>query len=135
MRWLDFAASPSWTAMPRSDTRMGQLTSSRRDANWEVRYALQGRVRKAGDRVRIGVILTDTETGREVWSERYERALVDVFAIQDEIAASVAVTIEPKLYAAERDRIQQKQPDRLDAWGTRSIRASVSAPVAAYSTR
>ncbi len=81
-----------------------------------VRYVLEGSVRRAGDRVRIGVQLADAGTGREVWSERYERALVDVFALQDEIAASVVVAVEPKLYAAERDRIQQKQPDHLDAW-------------------
>ena len=81
-----------------------------------VRYVLEGSVRRAGDRVRIGVQLADAGTGREVWSERYERALVNVFALQDEIAASVVVAVEPKLYAAERDRIQQKQPDHLDAW-------------------
>ncbi|WP_048708078.1 hypothetical protein [Microvirga massiliensis] len=81
-----------------------------------VRYVLEGSVRRAGGRVRIGVELADASTGREVWSERYERALVDVFALQDEITTSVVVAVEPKIYAAERDRIQQKQPDHLDAW-------------------
>ena len=81
-----------------------------------VRYVLEGSVRRAGGRVRIGVQLADAGTGREVWSERYERPLVDVFALQDEIAANVVVAVEPKLYAAERDRIQQKPPGDLDAW-------------------
>jgi adenylate cyclase len=81
-----------------------------------VQYVLEGSVRRSGEQVRIGVQLVDATTGREVWTERYERALVDVFALQDQVAASVAVAVEPKLYAAERDRIAQKQPDDLDAW-------------------
>jgi adenylate cyclase len=81
-----------------------------------VRYVLEGSVRKAGDRVRIGVQLAETGTGREMWSERYERALSDVFALQDEIATSVVVAVEPQLYVAERDRIQRQPPGRLDAW-------------------
>jgi adenylate cyclase len=81
-----------------------------------VRYVLEGSVRRAGERVRVGVQLADTSTGREVWSERFDRSLVDVFALQDEIAANVVVAVEPKLYAAERHRIQQKQPGDLDAW-------------------
>ena len=81
-----------------------------------VRYVLEGSVRRAGERVRIGVQLTDAISSRSVWSERYDRALVDVFALQDEIASSVVVAVEPQIYAAERDRIQQKPPGRLDAW-------------------
>jgi len=55
-------------------------------------------------------------TGREFWSARYERALVDVFAVQDEITASIVMAVEPQIYAAERERVQQKPPGRLDAW-------------------
>ena len=81
-----------------------------------VRYVLEGSVRRSGGQIRIGVQLADTTTGREVWAERYERTLVDVFTLQDEVAAHVAVAVEPKLYALERDRIAQKQPGDLDAW-------------------
>jgi len=81
-----------------------------------VRYVLEGSVQRAGERVRIGVHLADAGTAREVWVERYERALADLFALQDEIAASVVVTVEPQLYAAESARVQQTPPDRLDAW-------------------
>ena len=81
-----------------------------------VRYVLEGSVQRAGERVRIGVHLADAGTGREVWVERYERALADLFALQDEIAASVVVTVEPQLYAAESARVQQTPPDHLDAW-------------------
>ena len=81
-----------------------------------VRYVLEGSVRRSGGQVRIGVQLADATTGREVWTERYERALEDVFALQDEVAGRVVLAVEPKLYAAEGDRIQQKQPGDLDAW-------------------
>lgn len=81
-----------------------------------VRYVLEGSVRKAGERVRIGVQLAHTGTGREIWVERYERALADLFALQDEVAASIATAVEPQLYAAESARIQQTPPGHLDAW-------------------
>src|SRR5712691_3744711 len=81
-----------------------------------VRYVLEGSVRKVGRRVRIGVQLADAGTGREIWAERYERALAGLFTLQDEIAASVVVAVEPQLYAAESERVQQKSPGRLDAW-------------------
>ena len=70
-----------------------------------VQYVLEGSVRKAGDRVRIGVQLANAVTGREIWSARYERALVDVFAVQDEITTSVVMAVEPQIYAAERERV------------------------------
>jgi hypothetical protein len=81
-----------------------------------VRYVLEGSVRKVSSRVRIGIQLADAGTGRQIWAERYERALADLFALQDEIAASVVVAVEPQLYAAESERVQQKSPGRLDTW-------------------
>jgi adenylate cyclase len=54
---------------------------------------VEGSVRKAGDQLRITVQLVDVVTGYHKWSQRFERTLGDVFAIQDEIAASVATTL------------------------------------------
>ena len=54
---------------------------------------LEGSVRKAGDQLRITVQLIDVATGYHKWSQRFDRELGDVFAIQDEIAASVAATL------------------------------------------
>jgi TolB-like protein len=50
-----------------------------------VGYVVEGSVRKSGDRVRITVQLNDAATGSHIWAERYDRSLVDVFAVQDEI--------------------------------------------------
>jgi adenylate cyclase len=81
-----------------------------------VRYVLEGSVRKGGDRIRITGQLIDALTGTHLWAERYDRDLSDVFAVQDEIAASVAAVIEPALAAAEQQRVLRKPPERLDAW-------------------
>ncbi|MGY4572013.1 adenylate/guanylate cyclase domain-containing protein [Bradyrhizobium sp. USDA 3256] len=81
-----------------------------------VRYVLEGSVRKADDRIRITGQLIDALTGAHLWAERYDRDLSDIFAVQDEIAGSVAAVIEPALAAAEQERVLRKPPDRLDAW-------------------
>jgi TolB-like protein len=82
-----------------------------------VRYVLEGSVRKAGGRVRITAQLIEAETGAHVWSERFDRDLSDVFAVQDEITESIVANIEPRLYTAENFRAQRKPPEALDAWG------------------
>lgn len=62
-----------------------------------VRNLLEGSVRKVGDALRIMVQLTDAEEGVPLWSERYDRRLQDVFAIQDEIAENVVQALKVKL--------------------------------------
>ncbi|MDE2375870.1 winged helix-turn-helix domain-containing tetratricopeptide repeat protein [Bradyrhizobium sp.] len=81
-----------------------------------VRYVLEGSVRRSGERVRISAQLNDTSSGSHLWAERYDRDLADVFAVQDEITEAIVAAIEPKLYAAESFRAQQKPPGSLDAW-------------------
>ena len=81
-----------------------------------VAYVVEGSVRKAGDRVRITAQLNDVATGSHLWSERYDRGLADVFAVQDEITEAIVAAIEPQLYAAENYHAQRKTPDSLDAW-------------------
>jgi TolB-like protein/cytochrome c-type biogenesis protein CcmH/NrfG len=81
-----------------------------------VRYVVEGSVRKSGDRVRITAQLNDVVTGSHVWSERYDRELTDVFAVQDEITESIVSSIQPQLFQAENFRVQRKAPDNLDAW-------------------
>ena len=81
-----------------------------------VRYVLEGSVRKSGNRIRVTGQLIEAATGNHVWAERYDRALDDVFAIQDEITDSVIGCIQPHVYAAEHERLKRKPPQRLDAW-------------------
>jgi adenylate cyclase len=81
-----------------------------------VRYVLEGSVRKGGNRVRIAAQLIDAIAGTHVWADRYDRDLSDIFAVQDEITASVAGAIEPALADAEQQRVMRKPPKSLDAW-------------------
>ena len=81
-----------------------------------VRYVLEGSVRKAGGRVRITCQLFDAADGTNIWAERYDRDLTDIFAVQDEITSRVAAAIEPALSRAEGQRGAAKPPDHMSAW-------------------
>ena len=81
-----------------------------------VRYLVQGSVRKDGRRVRISAQMVEAESGHQLWSERFDSPLDDVFALQDEIALNVVSAIEPSLRRAEVERVKRKRPDSLDAY-------------------
>ena len=81
-----------------------------------VRYLLEGSVRKAVNRVRITAQLINATTGIHIWAEHYDRELVDIFTVQDEITQNVISSIHPKLDWAEIQRAQQKPAESLDAW-------------------
>jgi adenylate cyclase len=81
-----------------------------------VRYVLEGSVRRAGDRVRVNAQLIDAHADGHVWAERFDRQMVDVFALQDDIVASIASTVAPEITLAEIDRARGKRPNTLNAW-------------------
>ena len=81
-----------------------------------VRYVLEGSVRKAANRVRITAQLIDAGGGQHVWAERYDRALEDIFAVQDEITQSIIGAIAPGIVAAEIQRTQGKKVTELGQW-------------------
>ena len=81
-----------------------------------VEYLVEGSVRKAGERVRITTQLVETEGGRQLWAERYDRDLQNLFALQDEITTTIAARIEPEVGAAERLRVERKAVPALHAW-------------------
>lgn len=82
----------------------------------EVRYLLEGSVRKAGDRIRVTAQLLEADTGNHIWAERYDRQLEDIFTIQDEITTSIVGRIGPELLVAEYGRGSRKPTSSLDAW-------------------
>jgi adenylate cyclase len=87
-----------------------------------VRYVLEGSLRKSGSRVRINAQLVDASTGHHVWADRYDRALDDIFVVQDEITHSIIGAIAPGIVAAEIQRAQGKDPAELSQW-ERIVRA------------
>lgn len=81
-----------------------------------VRYLLQGGVRKAGDRIRVSTQLIDAESGVQLWSERFDRTVSDIFDLQDDIALNVIGAMEPTLRNVEIERIRRQRPNSLDAY-------------------
>jgi len=87
------------------------------------RYVLEGSVFRCGAQVRIAAHLSDAQTRCEMWAEHYDRALGDLFSIQDEIARKIVTSIEPELSHAEIDRALRKSSENLDSWDL-SLRAA-----------
>jgi adenylate cyclase len=81
-----------------------------------VHYVVEGSVRKAGNRIRISAQLLDATTGRHLWAEHYDRELKDVFAVQDEVARTIVVTLEGRIALGGAERAQRKPTDRMDAY-------------------
>ena len=80
-----------------------------------VRYIVEGSVRRFGDRIRITAQLVDAETGVQRWTERFDRALGDVFAVQDGITQAIVRIIVSYLGAAEQERVARKP---TNSWTT-----------------
>jgi TolB-like protein/class 3 adenylate cyclase/tetratricopeptide (TPR) repeat protein len=81
-----------------------------------VRYVLEGSVRKAGGRVRITGQLIEAATDRHIWADKFDGALEDVFALQDQMTMSVVGLIAPRLEQAEIERAKHKPTDSLDSY-------------------
>ena len=98
-------------------TYKGRVEDARKIADeLGVRYVLEGSVRRSGSRVRVTAQLIDGTSGSSVWSDRYDRELVDIFAVQDELTATIVGALEPEVGKAERERTRSKRPENLDAW-------------------
>lgn len=80
------------------------------------RYVVEGSLQKSANRVRVRVALIDAISGYQMWSERYDRELSDIFAVQDEITETIAARLEPEIGFAERDRVVAARPENLQAW-------------------
>jgi TolB-like protein len=81
-----------------------------------VRYVLEGSIRKAGGRVRIGVQLIDASDGAQIWTHRFEDTLEDIFALQDKVALAVAGKIEPMVLEAEVRRVSARPTENMGGY-------------------
>jgi adenylate cyclase len=82
----------------------------------KVSHVLEGSVRKAGGRVRITAQLIDGSKDTQVWAERYDRDLNDIFALQDEISEAIVRALKLKLLPEEKQAIEQRGTDNVDAY-------------------
>jgi len=85
-------------------------------AKLDVETVLEGSVRRAGDRLRVTVELVEVDSGFQRWSQRYDRRVEDVFAIQDEIAASVANSLSTVLTDSQREVLRRRGTQNVQAY-------------------
>jgi TolB-like protein len=81
-----------------------------------VQYVLAGSIRKAGERIRMTVELTDCDTGKQLWRDSYDRDRTDMFELQDELSRTVAAVVIPALHHDQVERAKRKAPDDLTAY-------------------
>ena len=81
-----------------------------------VRYVVEGSIRTSDKRARISIQLVEAESGKQIWTQRFEVELTETFDLQDEIALQIIRELEPELTRAELTPIQRQRPDNLDAW-------------------
>jgi TolB-like protein/Tfp pilus assembly protein PilF len=82
-----------------------------------VESVLEGSVRKAGERLRVTAQLVNVSDGYHLWSEKYDRDLEDIFAIQDEISLAIVEKLRGKLLKEERSRLVRRYTDDEEAYG------------------
>ena len=81
-----------------------------------VTTVLEGSVRRAGDRVRITVQLSEVANGFQLWSERYDREVKDIFDVQDEIAKAIAERLRVTLAGGKADRLVEQATTNIEAY-------------------
>jgi TolB-like protein/Tfp pilus assembly protein PilF len=81
-----------------------------------VAHVVEGSVQRSGNRVRVNAQLVDVRSDRHLWADTYDRDLADVFAIQSEIAKSIADELEAKLSPAEKDAIERAPTSDITAF-------------------
>jgi serine/threonine protein kinase/Tfp pilus assembly protein PilF len=83
----------------------------------DVRTVLEGSVRKAGNRLRVTAQLINVEDGFHLWSERYDREMADIFAIQDEITTAIVDSLKVTLRVGEKTALRKKSTTDPEAYG------------------
>jgi adenylate cyclase len=79
-------------------------------------YTLEGSMRKVGKRIRLNAQLIDSQSGKQVWADRYDRDLDDIFAIQDELVHAIVARLAGRLETEGRERALRKPPENLAAY-------------------
>ena len=80
------------------------------------RYLVDGTVHYNGENIQVSTRLIDSQTGQQVWSERFEREQQAVYTLQADLAGLIAGQVVPELVRSDNDRNAKKVPENLDAW-------------------
>jgi DNA-binding SARP family transcriptional activator/tetratricopeptide (TPR) repeat protein len=79
-------------------------------------YAVNGRVRRSGAKLRVSVELIDCANGEQLWSNRYDKTIDDLFDVEEDISRRIAAAIEPALENVEMRRVLRRPPETLEAY-------------------
>jgi TolB-like protein/DNA-binding winged helix-turn-helix (wHTH) protein/Tfp pilus assembly protein PilF len=93
-----------------------QTSDASRPKQPAARYLVSGSIQRAGDQLKVNVRLTDSITGQQLWSERYEKAIGDLFVVQDEIVTRLVTALPVKMSEAERRRLARRYTRNLEAY-------------------
>jgi TolB-like protein len=85
-----------------------------RDLN--VRFIVEGSLRRIGERIRISVQLTDSETGSHIWAEKFDRELAQLFAVQDQVVQTIVSTLVGRVWVSDVVRARRKPAASLAAY-------------------
>ena len=81
-----------------------------------VRFLVEGSLRRSGDRARVTARLVDATSGNEVWSERYDRVIEDIFAVQDDVVRIIVATLEGQLASTVASQSRRQTPANIAAY-------------------
>jgi TolB-like protein len=110
-RWLEVAARN--TSFCYKDSALAGHDIGR---ELGVDYLVEGTVQRAGNRIRVSAHLVDCYSGRQLWADRFDRELSDIFELQDELTGKIVAHLEPEIGLAERSKIVLARPANLQAW-------------------
>jgi TolB-like protein len=82
----------------------------------DVRYVVEGTVRRVGERIRISIQLVDAETGSHIWGEKFDRGLEEIFIVQDQVVQTIVSTLSGRIQASDAERVRRKPPSSLAAY-------------------
>jgi TolB-like protein len=111
MKWLFVIARNSSFSYKGRNVDIGTISRE-----LGVRYVLEGSVRKSSDRMRVTAQLVDASSGLQLWAEKFDGLLEDIFDLQDQITAKVVGAIAPRLELAEINRVSRKPTESLQAY-------------------
>lgn len=81
-----------------------------------VRFVVEGSVRRSGDRIRVNARLVEGNNGQQVWAERYDRTIDDIFAVQDDLVSRIVSALAVELTGPEKSKLSPRSPPKFRAY-------------------
>lgn len=116
---IDLSKIQKLSVVPRSDVlpfRNKEVNSRQVGQTLRVQYILEGSVRRGGNKIRITAQLIDVKSGFQVWADRYDRLIEDIFEIQMDVSEKIAQALKVSLTESEKQSLAKKPTDDLRAY-------------------